>query len=139
MTDHPVGGTPPLRPLILIPALIIHESAEEQRLKDVAYNQREALAPARAIQDFLTREVPPLEEVGSRVSLPPFELTFSVRAFPESPVAGECHRLRADILARQGRSEEAKRERLRSVEHYVGGWPPGTRRANPAEEEGETP
>lgn len=58
----------------------------------------------------------PLEEVGSRV-----DLTLSARAFPDSPIAGECHRLRAAILARQGHPEEAERERLRSVEHYVGG------------------
>ena len=44
-----------------------------------------------------------------------------MRAFPDSPIAGECHRLRAEILARQGRPDEAERERLRSVEHYVGG------------------
>jgi N-acetylmuramoyl-L-alanine amidase len=46
-------------------------------------------------------------------------LVFSVRAFPDSPIAGECHRLRSEILARQGRPDEAAMERRRSVEHYV--------------------
>jgi len=45
-------------------------------------------------------------------------LILSARAFPDSPVAGECHRLRAAILERQGRADEARQERLRSVEHY---------------------
>jgi hypothetical protein len=44
---------------------------------------------------------------------------FSVRAFPDAPIAGECHRLRSEILARQGRPDEAQTERRRSVEHYV--------------------
>jgi hypothetical protein len=46
-------------------------------------------------------------------------LTLSARAFPDSPIAGECHRLRGEILARQGRLDEAERERRRSAEHYV--------------------
>lgn len=48
-------------------------------------------------------------------------LTLSARAFPDSPIAGECHRLRAVVLERQGRAEEARQEGQRSVEHYPGG------------------
>jgi len=146
-------------PGVISEASFFTNAAEEERLRDEGYNRREARALARAIEDFLARPVPPLEEVGSRVDLAPFEvlregermgpealrwreafaearvlieggdpgaleeaydrLTLSARAFPDSPIAGECHRLRAAILARQGRSEEAERERLRSVEHYV--------------------
>jgi Flp pilus assembly protein TadD len=61
-----------------------------------------------------------LLEAGDAVSLAQAyeRLTASARAFPDSPLAGECHRLRGVILARQGRAEEAERERLRSLEHY---------------------
>ena len=162
----PGRGAAVLRHSYGVPGVIAEASfftnpAEEQRLRDGGYNEREAQALARAVEDFLTRQVPPIEKEGSQVSLPPFEvfeeaermkpearrwraafdeardligrgdresleqaydrLNFSVRAFPDSPVAGECHRLRAVILERQGRSEGAARERLRSIEHYVGG------------------
>jgi N-acetylmuramoyl-L-alanine amidase len=171
----PSTGAAVLRHSYGIPGVISEASFfthpdEERRLRGEAYNRREAQALARAVEDFLTREVPPMEEVGSRVSLPPFEvpreagrmnaealrwraafdeargqmergdpqslaqayerLTLSARAFPDSPVAGECHRLRAAILERQGRSEEARQERLRSVEHYVGAGPPNGERSN---------
>ena len=160
----PGTGAAVLRHSYGIPAVISEASfftnaAEEQRLRDAGYNRREAQALARAIQDFLARPIPPIEEVGSRVELPPFEvfresermrpealrwreaftearelmprgepgaleqayerLTLSARAFPDSPIAGECHRLRGEILARQGRLDEAERERRRSAEHYV--------------------
>jgi N-acetylmuramoyl-L-alanine amidase len=145
-------------PGVISEASFFTNAAEERRLQDEGYNRREAGALARAIEDFLAEPIPPIEEVGSRVSLPPFEvlreadrmkpealrwrevfveaqelieradlealeqaydrLTLSARAFPDSPIAGECHRLRAEILGRQGRPEEAERERRRSVEHY---------------------
>jgi N-acetylmuramoyl-L-alanine amidase len=165
----PGRGAAVLRGSYGIPGVISEASfftnpAEEQRLRDERYNRREAEALARAIEDFLTGEVPPIEKEGSRVELPPFEvlreaermkpealrwrealaeareliergdeealakaadrLPLSARAFPDSPLAGECHRLRAVILERTGRPEEAKQERLRSVEHYVGGASP---------------
>jgi hypothetical protein len=41
------------------------------------------------------------------------------RKMRHGPIAGEWHRLRADILAQLGRPEDAEGERLRSVEHYV--------------------
>jgi len=162
----PGTGAAVLRHSYGIPGVIAEASFftnpdEERRLRDAGYNRREAQALARAMEDFLARPIPPIEEEGSRVDLPPFEvfreserkkpearrwreafaearelivrgdpealeqaydrLTLSARAFPDSPIAGECHRLRAAILLQQGRPEEAERERLRSVEHYVGG------------------
>jgi len=146
-------------PGVISEASFFTNAAEEQRLRQKDYNRREAQALALAIQDFLAQPIPPIDEVGSRVELPPFEvfresermkpealrwrevfnearelmergdpealvpaydrLTFSARAFPDSPIAGECHRLRGEILARQGRPDEAQSERRRSVEHYV--------------------
>ena len=164
MAIFPGTGAAVLRHSYGIPGVISEASfftnaAEEQRLREEGYNRREAQALARAVEDFLARPIPPIEKLGSRLNLPPFEvfresermkpealrwreafieareliergdpaaleqaydrLMLSARAFPDSPVAGECHRLRATILARQGRPEEAERERLRSVEHYA--------------------
>jgi hypothetical protein len=160
----PGTGAAVLRLTYGIPAVISEASfftdpGEERRLRDESYDRREARALALAVQDFLVGPVPPIEDVGSRVELPPFavfqeaermkpearrwhaafdearelmergdaaslaqaydRLVFSVRAFPDSPIAGECHRLRSEILARQGRPDEAQTERRRSVEHYV--------------------
>jgi N-acetylmuramoyl-L-alanine amidase len=146
-------------PGVISEASFFTDPEEERRLRDEGYDRREAQALALAVQDFLAQPVSPIENVGSRVDLPPFavfqesermkpearrwraafdearqlmarggpealadaydRLSFSVRAFPDSPIAGECHRLRAEILDRQGRPDEAQAERRRSVEHYV--------------------
>jgi N-acetylmuramoyl-L-alanine amidase len=45
--------------------------------------------------------------------------TLSARSFPDSWVAGECHRHRAEILEGLGRHEEAEQERRRVREFYV--------------------
>jgi hypothetical protein len=45
--------------------------------------------------------------------------TLSARAFPDSPVAGDCHWRRALVLERQGWGEQALHERTRVAEHYV--------------------
>lgn len=46
------------------------------------------------------------------------KFTLSARAFPDSPVARDCHRYRAEILERLGRQDEAKQERRRVMEFY---------------------
>ena len=160
----PGAGAAVLRHSYGIPGVISEASfftnpEEEKRLKDPTRTRAEALALADAIEDFLTRPIPPIRAQGSRVRLPSFEvareaervhaaalrwrtsfaearllmergdaaalaqayesLTLSARVFPDSPLAGECHRLRASILLRQGLAAEAERERLRCVEHYV--------------------
>jgi len=45
-------------------------------------------------------------------------LTRSARSFPDSYVAGNCHRLRAEILSKWGMNEEAVIEKRRVEEHY---------------------
>lgn len=45
--------------------------------------------------------------------------TLSARAFPDSPVARDCHRHRAAILSLQGRAASAEQEEARVREHYV--------------------
>lgn len=47
-------------------------------------------------------------------------LTRSARNFPDSPVAGEAHLLRARILEVWGRAEEAEQTRRRVTEFYAG-------------------
>jgi N-acetylmuramoyl-L-alanine amidase len=83
---------------------------EVERMKPEARRWRAAFDEARELM-----------ERGDAASLGQADerLVFSVRAFPDSPIAGECHRLRGEILARQGRPGEADEERRRSVEHYV--------------------
>lgn len=48
--------------------------------------------------------------------------TDTARAFPDSPLAGDAHARRAELLARLGRAEDAAHEAARVREHY-----PGTR------------
>jgi N-acetylmuramoyl-L-alanine amidase len=45
--------------------------------------------------------------------------TRSARSFPDSYVAAECHRYRADLLRKLGRAEEAQKEEQRVQEFYV--------------------
>jgi N-acetylmuramoyl-L-alanine amidase len=45
--------------------------------------------------------------------------TLSARAFPDSPVARECHWCRAQLLERRGDGEQAIQERRRVEEYYV--------------------
>jgi hypothetical protein len=46
-------------------------------------------------------------------------LTRSARSFPDSPVARDAHRLRAEILEAWGRGEEAAETRRRVREYYA--------------------
>lgn len=45
--------------------------------------------------------------------------TRSARSFPDSYVAAECHRYRADLLMKLGQPEEARQEEKRVEEIYV--------------------
>ena len=42
----------------------------------------------------------------------------SARLFPDSPLAGEIHARRAELLRRLERNEESRIEALRAHEHY---------------------
>jgi len=92
-----------------LPSFPVFQEAE--RMKPEARRWRAAFDEAR---ELMARGDP--ESLGQAYD----RLMFSVRAFPDSPIAGECHRLRAEILALQGHPLEAETERRRSVEHYVG-------------------
>jgi len=85
------------------------------------FQERERMKPEARRWRAVFDEARELMERGDPGSLAQAydRLVFSVRAFPDSPIAGECHRLRSGILGRQGRRDEAETERRRSVEHYV--------------------
>jgi N-acetylmuramoyl-L-alanine amidase len=164
VSDHVIfagSGTAVLRHSYGIPGVIGEASfftnpAEERRLRDPAYNRREAEAYVRALADFFSEPVPPIHP---KEGVPPFEpfrtaqeaermsdearrwredfeegkrlvesgeslerayelLTRSARSFPDSPVAGEAHLLRARILEAEGRRDEAEEVRRRVREFH---------------------
>jgi N-acetylmuramoyl-L-alanine amidase len=164
VSDHaifPTAGASVLRNSYGIPGVIGEASFftnadEEQRLKDPAYNRREAEAYVAALAEFFSRPIPPILDKGSLVRLEPFEVlqeddrtraialdwrtnwhsgvraqeegdhdqaldlfTISARSFPDSWLAGDCHRRRAEILEAMGRTGEATIARLRANEHYA--------------------
>ena len=83
---------------------------EAERMSDVARRWREDFEEGRRL---MQQAEPDLEQA--------FELlTRSVRNFPDSPVAGAAHLLRARILDQWGRSEEAEQTRRRVREFYPG-------------------
>jgi N-acetylmuramoyl-L-alanine amidase len=167
VSDHVIfdgSGTAVLRHSYGIPGVIGEASfftdpEEERRLRDPAYNRREAEAYVLALQDFFSEPMPPVHPADEAVPLEPFRaaqeaermaetarrwrqdylggrrlmqeperdleqafelLTRSVRSFPDSPVAGEAHLLRASILDEWGRAGEAAEVRRRVRELYAG-------------------
>lgn len=167
VSDHvifPGGGAAVLRHSYGIPGVIgeasfFSNAEEEQRLKDPAYNRKEAEAYVAALEDFFARPAPPIAEKYSTGRVPPFEvlqeaermneeakrwqenytraqelmkaetpearaeaydrLTLSARSFPDSWVARDCHRYRAELLEQMGKKEAAEQERRRVEEFYV--------------------
>lgn len=163
VSDHtifPNAGTAVLRYTYGIPGVIGEASffthpAEEQRLKQESYNQKEAQAYLKALKAFFSQQRPPIKEKYSLVKVPPFAvlqesermrpearlwledyqrgkamfknnfldsayilLTRSARNFPDSYVAGDAHRSRAEILERQDSIELATATFLRVAEYY---------------------
>lgn len=166
VSDHtifPGAGAAVLRHSYGIPGVIgeasfFSNAAEEQRLKDEAYNQREAEAYLAALEEFFSQPALPILDKYSTVKIEPFEVaqeadrmkpealqwradfekarelmksgleqdtkaalelfTRSARNFPDSPVARECHRGRAEALQRLGRADDADAIERRIAEFY---------------------
>jgi N-acetylmuramoyl-L-alanine amidase len=82
--------------------------------------EAERMSPVarRWMQDFL--DAKKLMKLSDRESLQKaFDLfSQSAKSFPDSPVARECHRYRAELLRKLGREEEAIREEIRVKEFY---------------------
>ena len=82
VSDHaifPTAGASVLRNSYGIPGIIGEASFftnpdEEERLRDPAYNRREAEAYVEALTDFFSHPVPPILEKGSLVTIEPFEV-----------------------------------------------------------------
>ena len=167
VSDHvifPGAGAAVLRFSYGIPGVIGEASffthpPEEARLKDPAYNRREAEAYLAALEEFFGKPALPVMEKHSTGQVPRFEVfqeaermseeaerwkenylralelmelgepdalakayelfTLSARSFPDSWVARDCHRHRAQILEAMGRHEEAEHERQRVREFFV--------------------
>jgi len=167
VSDHvifPGSGTAVLRHSYGIPGVMAEASfftnpEEERRLKDPAYNRREAEAYVAALEDFFAGTSLPITERYSTGQVPRFDVfqeaermseeaklwkenyaqalalletpspeargraydlfTLSARSFPDSWVARDCHRHRAQLLEQMGRREEAEQERRRVEEFYV--------------------
>lgn len=95
VSDHtifPTAGAKVLRGTYGIPGVIAEASfftnpAEEGRLKEPAYNQKEALGYVAALEAFFDKPVQPVLAKNSIVNLPPF------RAFQEAERMNETARL----------------------------------------------
>lgn len=82
VSDHvifPGSGTAVLRHSYGIPGIIgeasfFTNSAEEQRLKNEAYNKKEARAYFLALQEYFQQSPPPVIEKNSIVTVPPFSV-----------------------------------------------------------------
>ncbi|TDK23042.1 cell wall hydrolase [Luteimonas aestuarii] len=168
VSDHTVfagAGAAVLRegygiPGVLAEASFFTHPDEEQRLKTVAHNRREAEAYFAALEAVFAQPLPPVLPKGSIAPpIPPFRglqeaermgaaarrwqsahaealaladsdpvralalFTESARAFPDSPLAGDAHARRAELLARLGRTDEAAQESARAREHYPAATP----------------
>ncbi|MBC7188372.1 MAG: N-acetylmuramoyl-L-alanine amidase [Calditrichaeota bacterium] len=167
VSDHtifPTAGTAVLRHSYGIPGVIVEASfftnpEEEHRLRQPAYNRREAEAYVEGLEAFFREPMPAILAKGTRVQVDTFRVlqeaermspvarlwredfleaerlmeqgdpdalrrayelfTRSARSFPDSYLAGDCHRQRARLLRLLGRAEEAARAQLRAEEYYV--------------------
>jgi len=168
VSDHTVFagvGASVLRNTYGIPAVLVEASfftnpTEEQRLKSVAYNKREAEAYLTGIERFFTTKHKAISPKNSMVPIiTPFKVfqesermrpearlwreyfekgeellkyentdslslaydlfTQSARYFPDSFVAGLCHKKRAELLKKSGRLSEATEENLRHSQYYI--------------------
>ncbi|QHT67867.1 N-acetylmuramoyl-L-alanine amidase [Rhodocytophaga rosea] len=167
VSDHtifPMAGARVLRgtygmPAILAEASFFTHSPEEQRLKNREYNQREAIAFVKALENYFAKPATTVLPKNSRVEVVPFKVfqeaermspiaklwredmetgkkllqkqdsaslqqayeyfTRSVRSFPDSYVAEQCHRFRIEILEKTGKMSEAIQEKQRLAEFYV--------------------
>jgi len=105
----------PLKPDLRLP--LFKGLAEAERMDPQAQRWKEDHAQGLALLKQLDPANP---SDNSEILRKAFELfTRSVRSFPESPVARDCHLKRAQILEQLGQPAEAAAERRRAEEWYV--------------------
>jgi N-acetylmuramoyl-L-alanine amidase len=83
---------------------------EDERTRTIAKQWKENWLAGCAAQ-----KVDTLDALNEALNL----FTLSARSFPDSWIAGDCHRRRAEVLEALGHREDAAMERLRAEEHYV--------------------
>lgn len=99
LEKNSTGSLPPFRPF-----------QEAERMNEVARQWHSDYL--QALQWLKQSDAPALEKA--------LELfTRSVRSFPDSPVARQCHLHRSQLLAMMGRGAEAQEEARRALAHYV--------------------
>ena len=105
----------PLKPELRLP--LFKGLAEAERMDPQAQRWKEDHAHGLSLLKQLDPAIPSdnSETLGKALDL----FTRSVRSFPESPVARDCHLKRAQILEQLGQPAEADAERRRAEEWYV--------------------
>lgn len=111
LADFFAGPVPPIRPKESVRPLEPFRTAQEaERMSEEARRWREDFGFGRKLMEGEDRDLEQAYEL----------LTRSARSFPDSPVAGEAHRLRGRILEAWGRGAEAGEARRRVEEFYPG-------------------
>ena len=105
----------PLKPYLRLP--LFKGLAEAERMDPQARRWKEDHAQGVALLKQLDPAIPSDNSETLAKALDLF--TRSVRSFPESPVARDCHLKRAQILEQLGQPAEAAVERRRAEEWYV--------------------
>jgi N-acetylmuramoyl-L-alanine amidase len=109
---------PPIRPLKPEMRLPLFKGlAEAERMDPQARRWKEEHAQGLALLKQLDSAKPGANSETLHKALEIF--IHSVRSFPESPVARDCHLKRAQILEQLGQPAEAAAERRRAEEWYV--------------------
>jgi hypothetical protein len=112
---HPLPVIHPLQPELRLP--LFKGLAEAERMDPQARRWKEEHAQGLALLQQLDPANPSANSDTLRKALKLF--THSVRSFPESPVARDCHLRRAQILEQLAQPAEAAAERRRAEEWYV--------------------
>jgi N-acetylmuramoyl-L-alanine amidase len=114
LADFLAAPVPPIRATESVPPLEPFRTAQEaERMSDEALRWRADFEEGRRLIEGPARDLDRAYEL----------LTRSARNFPDSPVAGEAHLLRARILEEQGRVREAEEARRRVGEFHPGSVP----------------
>lgn len=104
------------------PSLPVHEKYSKVKLPEFEVFQEEERAKTEALswrRDY-EKALALMEEKKVDSLKEAYELlTRSAKAFPDSPVARECHLKRAAILEKLGKPEEAKIAEKRAKEHFI--------------------
>ncbi|MEX1193219.1 MAG: N-acetylmuramoyl-L-alanine amidase [Brumimicrobium sp.] len=100
----------------------VHKMDDIKKIDDFSVFQEAERMNEQALlwKDNFTKGVKLFEKGGKTNFLEAYELfTLSVKSFPDSPVARQCHLYRAEILNELGKYSQANMENLRVKEFYI--------------------